>query len=581
MLLLPLFMALALPAAAHTAFPRRDASPNYVHEDAHSNLEPSQLALFSDGSAQTRLSWSGTSRSEFDGVPSPPLEVLPLGISGPSSNRVDLVSRMVVRVLLKFIVIIFNQLAGLLEEREKFIKDATRLADDISNNQTFNTVKAFDEFLGSFHTQQRADYNFLRVVQSGLGVEGKPKDTAFGLYRDGTELRAVYYAKPKTHQVLLLTILKEMIHYTEVWEDSSRKSHISHLPNVLNLRSRVITPSIANGALILRHELGHSIIKVGEEYDGFGYFGPNAHANLSLETLPWNQWLTDPKNFRVERSVMPMQDYAWALLNTMTPWSVTFTSSGTFARHLVHFSVSGLPSAADLKVELDGVDLGWAPHPNIGLDRWYYDVYRAGGLSGGLHTLTFTLLNSEREPAAQMCSAEVLEFGDESEFVSTPGHHSLYPTYDINNKTTYRPTNEDCLMRRCQLTTPNFCKACLEGLWLNLLRDVTLIDALNESCPLQADGTVSTLNLRLVPLAQFRTAVVEGLDESYTITWSKDGAVLPGLTNKTQVDVAPGTYAVDVKYSTSEVRVDPNNVLSTHMDYTVSENCVRTRPMMH
>jgi hypothetical protein len=131
-----------------------------------------------------------------------------------------------------------------------------------------------------------------------------------------------------------------------------------------------------------------------------------------------------------------------------------------------------------------------------------------------------------------------------------------------------------------QVTTPNFCKACLEGLWLQLLRGVSLIDTVEESCSTHAEPSVSTLTLRLVPLAQLRATAVLGLDESYTITWSKDGAVLPGLTNKTQVDVAPGTYSVDVKYSTTEVRVDPKNLLTARMEYTVSKTCARARTMM-
>ncbi|KAJ6584529.1 IgA peptidase M64-domain-containing protein [Mycena capillaripes] len=552
MLLLPLLVALALPLATHAhahesaAFKNeRDASakcvPHIGHAHAHDDVDPSQLALdlFSSDSAQTPLSWSDTPKSQFAGVRPPPLEVLPLGISGPSSNRVDLV---------------FFSDGYLEEEREKFIEDATRLADDISGNQTFNTVKPLMNFWAAFTPSK----------ESGVGVGGKPKDTVFGLYRDGTELRGVLYAKPKVAGAACASLGDQCDYPILLGNDP--------LYGGLGGRFTVITPSIANGALILRHELGHSIIKVGEEYDGgFGYFGPNAHANLSLETLPWTQWLTDLKNVRVERSVMPMQDYAWALLNTTTPWSVTFTSSGTFARHLVRFSVSGLPDAEDLKVHLDGEDLRWAPHPNIGLDRYHYDVYREGGLSGGLHTLTFTLLNGDRQPAAQMCNAEILEFGDESEFISTPGHYSLYPTYSISNKTTYRPTNEDCLMR--QVTTPNFCKACLEGLWLKLLKDVNLIDAIEESCVLRADRSVSSaLTLHLVPLAQFRAAFVQGLDESYIITWSKDGAVLPGLANKTQFDAEPGIYAAHVKYSTSEVRVDPDNVLSSYIEYIVLEN---------
>ncbi|KAJ7810561.1 IgA peptidase M64-domain-containing protein [Mycena leptocephala] len=365
------------------------------------------------------------------GAHNPPLEVIPLVVSGPSSNRVDL---------------IFFSDGYLQGEREKFVQDATRLADDISGNQTFNTVKPLMNFWAAFTPSK----------ESGVGVGGKPKE----------QLRGVYYAKPKVAGAACSSLV-------------------------------VITPSIANGALILRHELGHSIINTGEEYDG-GF---------------------------------------------ATPWSVTFESSGAYARHLVRFSVSGMPERSDLKVDLDGIDLGWVPRANIGLDRYHYDV-------AGPHTLTFTLLNGNREPAAQMCNAEILEL-------------AMRPSLLRSESS---PTNEDCLMR--QVTTPNFCKACLEAY------------TIEESCSTHADPSVSTLTLRLVPLAQLRATAVLGLDESYTITWSKDGAVLPGLTNKTQVDVAPGTYSVDVKYSTTEVRVDPKNLLTARMEYTVSKTCARARTMM-
>ncbi|KAJ7505730.1 IgA peptidase M64-domain-containing protein [Mycena galericulata] len=553
MMLLQLLVPLALPIArAHhsstsphknTQFTGGRGKCVSTSHHGHAHELEADLSGFLDVS-QTRLACPDTAKGNFDGVPSPPLEIQPLVVSGPSSNRVDLV---------------FFSDGYLPEEQGKFIVDAMRLANDISGNQTFNTVKPLMNFWAAFTPSK----------ESGVGAGGQPKDTPFGLYRDGTELRAVYYAKPEVAGAACSSLGDQCDYPILLGNDP--------LYGGLGGRFTVITPSLANGALILRHELGHSIIHVGEEYDGgFAYFGPNAYHDLS-EPVPWAQWLANPENVRVERSVMPMQDYAWALLNTTKPWSVTFESSGTFARHLVRFSVSGLPEQSDLKVDLDGVDLGWVPRVNIGIDRWHYDVYRDGGLKGGPHTLTFTLLNGDREPAAQMCNAEILEFGDESEFVSTPGHYSLYPTFSFENATTYRPTNEDCLMRI--VTTPNFCKACLEGLWLKLLRDVNLIDAIEESCTLNADAPASTLTLRLVPLAQFRTAAVAGLDDSYTVTWSKDGVVLREWTNKTQVDAGPGTYAVSVKYATTEVRVDPDNLLSAYMEHTVSESCARGKPM--
>lgn len=94
-----------------------------------------------------------------------------------------------------------------------------------------------------------------------------------------------------------------------------------------------------NGALVLRHELGHSIIGIGEEYDGGvdeGYFGVNAAT--SPETVGWRRWLTDPpapeKAPRVERMVMSFQAYPWAILNTSTIWTGKFLSSGGLISHM-------------------------------------------------------------------------------------------------------------------------------------------------------------------------------------------------------------------------------------------------------
>lgn len=112
---------------------------------------------------------------------------------------------------------------------------------------------------------------------------------------------------------------------------------------------------------------------------------------------------------------MPFQRYPWTILNKTSPWSAVFESSGLYSRYLVRFSLSGLPLAQDLKVELDGKDLEWKPRPDVKLDRWHYDIYQPDPLARGLHELSFTLDNSAREGTAQLCSVEILEYGDESE----------------------------------------------------------------------------------------------------------------------------------------------------------------------
>lgn len=172
-----------------------------------------------------------------------------------------------------------------------------------------------------------------------------------------------------------------------------------------------MTASAANGAAVLRHELGHSIIGVGEEYDGGSvYRGVNAARPSGA--VPWTQWYTNPSSEpKVQRSNMPIQAYPWTLLNTTRGWSRDFQSAGTYDNHLLQFSISGVTASSDLRVDIDGNDIGWEIRPNIGLDRWIYTYKFEDALAPGRHTLSFTLLNGEVEGTAQLCNLQILEYG--------------------------------------------------------------------------------------------------------------------------------------------------------------------------
>ncbi len=147
---------------------------------------------------------------------------------------------------------------------------------------------------------------------------------------------------------------------------------------------------------------------------------------------------------------MPFQAYPWTILNATAPWRAVFHSSGTYARHLVRFSLSGLPAARQLSVRLDGKDLPWVPLPGIGIDRWHYDIHRPDSLSSGQHEVVFEILDAEQEGIAQLCSVEILEYGTEDEYVfrflsghtkcltcdarfdARPGVYGVFPTYAVS-----------------------------------------------------------------------------------------------------------------------------------------------------
>ena len=126
------------------------------------------------------------------------------------------------------------------------------------------------------------------------------------------------------------------------------------------------------------------------------------------------------------------------------------------------------------------------------------------------------------------------------------------------------------------VTSPNFCKVCTEKLWLNLLEKVDFIDDVKESCVQHHSDWSKVIDLHLLPLAHLRkTRVVP--DESYTITWKKDGSLLPQFTNKTRIELdsesAIGEYTIKVKFATDEIRLKSKKLVSG-VRYTVKNKCV-------
>ncbi|CAE6458710.1 unnamed protein product [Rhizoctonia solani] len=493
----------------------------------------------------------------FSGSPSPKLDVYALSdlSTGPTANRIN---------------IVFFSDGYTSKEKQKFLDDATRLALAISVNQTYAPVAPLINFWGAFTPSN----------ESGIGVGGKPKDTVYGLYRDGTELRGVYTSKPEVASAACKSMGNQCNYPLLLGNDP--------LYGGLGGEFTISTASMLNGPLVLRHELGHSIIWVGDEYDGSMYFGVNA-ANYTKDdqNVGWSHWLPDTNNPpRVERNSVPVLVYPWTMLNKSTPWSTNFTTDGTFDFALLRVSLSGVPNGSHLGISLDGTIVPWKTNPEVGIDRWFYDI-PIGLLENGTHEVKFALKEEGKEGLAQLCSVEVIEYGNSTEFNTTEGYIGAFPTYSpleyedpgpdpdrpaLHNDyahnlkewttTSYRPTNEGCLMR--QVAQPDFCAVCTEGLWLRLLSRVSLIDQVSFY-DFTAKGIDTGIELSLVALAQFRSPegaeylARKGSKEAYIIRWFSYGQELEQWQNSTRVAVecrAVGVIEVEVEFISSEIRKD-------------------------
>lgn len=314
------------------------------------------------------------------------------------------------------------------DERDTFIRDAQSLTDTLLNpGGAFSPVANLLNFWAVF----------IPSAESGIGTHGKPKNTTFGLYRPGEELRAVFYEHPER----VAAACKALNHRSSV-EGGQVISYGCDEPILLGNDGfygglggtpTVITASRNNGVQVLSHELGHTLIPVGEEYDGgYAYFGVNA-ANASEGTkqnVSWTYWLSDSEarragHVRLEDSRVAVQKYPWHDL-TKSPYAVDFNDHGSgYPTGLLRFSVSGIPTEDHLVVKMDGqvVDYTFSKDHRGSLDRTWVQVALDRGLAKSFklkseqHKLEFSATAASETVRPMLSSVEVIEYGSQERYV--------------------------------------------------------------------------------------------------------------------------------------------------------------------
>ncbi|CED82240.1 Ubiquitin-specific protease [Phaffia rhodozyma] len=504
----------------------------------------------------------GEKDGELDGM-----ELIPLRVSGKVENRVN---------------IAFFGDGYLLEERGKFMKDVKHLMSSIVEDGTFKSTADLFNFWGVFVPSE----------ESGVGSNGQPKKTPFGLYRDGHELRALYPGYRRRARKAC-KLVREGYLGEGGCDQMAIVGNFAYYGG-LGGEFTITTASKLNGALVLRHEIGHSLIEVGEEYEGgFVYTGVNS--SPSLKSSKWAHWLSDPLSKpRQEDMNTPLQAYPWHDLSASS-WKITFFVPDGIERYpdfALRFSVAGLRDEAEMLVKLDGRPIKWTiPEGWKGsVDRAWISIRNPvpDGLAAGAHVISFELVDTERpvsrsfrkdkyqgvreEVIRQICSVELTQYGVDKKFNSDPDFIGAFPTRSLYGNVTYRPTNENCLMR--MVATPTFCPVCLEDLWIKQLEKISLIDSLSviETTEAESIHPAQTFNLTLLPLAHYRN--VSFTKERFFITWTLDEVRQPEWDDRTVVvipkDEAVGTWKVTVNFWTKEIRSDPGGATRASKTWSIS-----------
>ncbi|GFZ45344.1 hypothetical protein JCM24511_03070 [Saitozyma sp. JCM 24511] len=411
-------------------------------------LRPDQPAIYDHPSYPPRVDYAALYHD--DGTTPPPDHMVlhPLHISGPEEERVSLT---------------FFADGYVVEEEGKFVADAQALTDDIVSPG--GAMGHVSRLLNIYAV-------FVPSNTSGVGTYDQSlPGAAFGLYRPGPELRGVYVRHHKRARAACRYWREEV---KEGGCDQAILLGNDPLYGGLGGEFTVITASALNGPLVLRHELGHSLIPVGEEYEGgFAYFGDNSDKMAHVDGLKWKSFLTLPEDVRVEDAKVPLQEYPWYNL-TEGPYNITFQSSNPASKHvgpvgfhgsseppyptaLLRLSLSSIPQPGHINLTLNSrhIDLSagfpksWAGSK----DRRWVEVPLEEGLPAGENVVDVRLTHEgteeqEGEGGKMITSLEIMEYGGEGRFNNSLGFIGAFPTYSMDGRVTLRPTNEECLMRK-------------------------------------------------------------------------------------------------------------------------------------
>lgn len=324
------------------------------------------------------------------------------------------------------------------EEKDKFLADIKTLSDDIVGEggamaHVADLVNVWGVWVAS--------------EESGLGHDGPLPGSPFGLYREGATLRAVMPGYK-------LRARAACTHFRDT-EDACDQAVIlgnDELYGGLGGEFTITTSSKANGVVVARHELGHSLIEVGEEYDGgYVYSGDNSDLVENLADIKWKEHLTEP-NPAIQDAHVAIQNYAWHNLNVSWEGSAKSANNDScrdaYDNSMLRLSLSSIAQPDHINVTLNGknIDLapGFLPEMKDSLDRRWVEIFLQEPLPVGNSSVQISLTQKGREAkegkgGKMVTSVEIIEYGHS--FVKQEGFVGAFPTVWENGNITLRPVS--------------------------------------------------------------------------------------------------------------------------------------------
>ncbi|KAJ8604526.1 hypothetical protein CTAYLR_000951 [Chrysophaeum taylorii] len=375
-------------------------------------------------------------------------------------------------------------------EKAEFLADVRRLVREVITSDT--APLAFARDLLTVSTVFEAS------KVSGIPF-GRHNKTAFGLYREGAVLRTLEpapwsYVKARRlcDDCDIPVLLANDDYYGGVGDDVV-----------------VATKSKTSGALALRHELGHVLGDVGEEYDaGDDYSGANfatsarpCRPNESPRTYrigaatriewPCAHWLLESSSSNTtSRAALALAEWPFAT----PPISRRFSS-----REWTEFATFDVSTAGALAVDLllDGRRFKLFQRPpkkdrtfattTLPLREGRHDLRLV--VTSNSSTFPTTTLSKALWPPPVVCHLQVRLEERHPKHVVGPA-----PTFDSGRRLVgYRPAHRDCLMR--DVTLNHFCPVCRDAILRRLVRRIPL---------LLDDGRINHDGLARVPSIDLR-----------------------------------------------------------------------------